>query len=160
MIETLRGKPYDSLVPSVVPIAAFAPGLSIVDTSDKPEDRDDLLAKISQSQALILIYSPDEPDSLGRLRTFWLPFLRSIVGGERRPVVVASAKDDLRADLSDERTITALLGEYDEVETFLPVSSLEHRNVTEVFLYAVQGLAYSQLHVFVQGIEEESSRAS
>jgi GTPase SAR1 family protein len=159
LIEALQGKEFGAMVPSVVPIAAFAPGLSVVDTSTRAEDREDLLAKVAQAQALVLLYSPDEAESLARLRTFWMPFLRSLAGTLRKPVVVASAKDDLRTDLDDELAIAALLADYEEVEGFMPVSAKERRNVTELFLFAVQAVMYTQLGGFVSGVEEEASAA-
>lgn len=43
-----------------------------------PEDRGKLAAELKRADAVVLTYACDQPETLNRLSTFWLPELRQL----------------------------------------------------------------------------------
>eukprot|EP00727_Mastigamoeba_balamuthi_P011898 m51a1_g7330 putative mitochondrial rho gtpase 1-like (729) ;mRNA; r:173670-176412 len=159
LISALMDKPFGDLVPTVMPINKVAPGIRVIDTSCRANDRDDLIAKVTSSHALILCYAADQPESLLRIRSFWMPFVRTLLGQRLRPVVLACTRNDLRKDTADENIVAALLQDYEEFETFLPTSASTRQNVTAAFFYAAQAVMFRFTNAVANSLEKKNAEA-
>ncbi|CAG8726224.1 8014_t:CDS:2, partial [Cetraspora pellucida] len=120
----------------------------IVDSSARPEHREQLELEIKKSHVICIVYSVDDEHTFNRLASYWLPYIRGLgvnvsKRGEKMkkvPVVLVGNKIDLRGDhvanqsLEDE--IIPIMNEFKEVETCVECSAKQPLNVSEVFYFA------------------------
>uniref|UniRef100_A0A5B7A623 Miro domain-containing protein n=1 Tax=Davidia involucrata TaxID=16924 RepID=A0A5B7A623_DAVIN len=101
----------DDLYPDRVPV-------TIIDTSSSVETRGILAEELKRADAVVLTYACDQPATLDRLSTFWLPELRRLE--VRVPVIVVGCKLDLRDEQqpgSLEQVMSPIMQQFREIET-------------------------------------------
>ncbi|GLJ43201.1 hypothetical protein SUGI_0896880 [Cryptomeria japonica] len=124
--------------------------LTIIDTSSKPEDQTKMGEECKRADAIVLTYACDQPSTLDRLSTFWLPELRRLE--VKAPVIVVGCKLDLREDQpqSLEQVMSPLMQEFREIETCIECSALKQIQVAEVFYYAQKTVLHPTAPLFDQ----------
>ncbi|KAJ3071155.1 ERMES complex Ca(2+)-binding regulatory GTPase gem1 [Podochytrium sp. JEL0797] len=116
----------------------------IVDSSARPENKDQLEAEIRKADVICIVYSVSDMDSFNRVPEFWLPYIRKL--GRNVPVVLVGNKIDLRGkDVTNESLeaqITPIMNEFKEVETCVECSAKQQLNVSEVFYFAQKAVLH------------------
>ncbi|KAI7869486.1 EF hand associated-domain-containing protein [Spinellus fusiger] len=106
-----------------------------MDSSARPEDREQLEAEIRKAHVICIVYAIDNPNTFNRLSLYWLPYIRSL--GVNVPSVLVGNKIDLRGD-----DVTNQSLEDEEVETCVECSSKQLLNVSEVFYFAQKAVLH------------------
>lgn len=65
----------------------------IIDSSPKPENKDQLETEIKRADVILIVYSVDRTDTFTRISDFWLPYLKRL--GKNVPVILVGNKMDL-----------------------------------------------------------------
>ncbi|KAJ3287568.1 ERMES complex Ca(2+)-binding regulatory GTPase gem1 [Rhizoclosmatium sp. JEL0117] len=116
----------------------------IVDSSARPENKDQLEAEIRKADVICIVYAVSDMDSFNRVPEFWLPYIRRL--GRNVPVVLVGNKIDLRGkDVTNESLeaqITPIMNEFKEVETCVECSAKQQLNVSEVFYFAQKAVLH------------------
>ncbi|XP_058216403.1 mitochondrial Rho GTPase 1-like [Rhododendron vialii] len=134
----------DDLYPDRVPV-------TIIDTSSSMENRGRLAEELKRADAVVLTYACDQPATLDRLSTFWLPELRRLE--VKVPVIVVGCKLDLRDDehpLSLEQVMSPIMQQFREIETCIECSAFKQIQVPEVFYYAQKAVLHPTAPLFDQ----------
>ncbi|KAL8166385.1 hypothetical protein V2J09_007884 [Rumex salicifolius] len=134
----------DDLYPDRVPI-------TIIDTSSSIESRNKLAEELRRADVVVLTYACDNPETLDRLSTFWLPELRRVEA--RVPVIVVGCKLDLRDDLQQvslEQVMAPIMQQFREIETCIECSAYKNIQVLEVFYYAQKAVLHPTAPLFDQ----------
>jgi mitochondrial Rho GTPase 1 len=87
----------------------------IVDSSPKPENAAVLENEIKRADVICIVYAVNNLDSISRISTFWLPFLRRL--GRNVPVVLVGNKIDTRDNESNLDLVMPIMNEFKEIET-------------------------------------------
>ena len=150
LITSLVKDCFVDKVQEVVPGITLPPDVSpegvltkIVDTSGSGEHREHQENELRRANVILLVYSVVDSESLERIPSYWLPYVRSL--GINVPVVLVGSKVDLRSDgASDalEEEIAPLMTEFKEVETCIECSSRWMLNIGEVFFFAQKAVLY------------------
>ncbi|KAG8479599.1 hypothetical protein CXB51_029360 [Gossypium anomalum] len=125
--------------------------ITIIDTSANPEDRSKLAEELKRADALVLTYACDQPETLNRLSTYWLPELRQLE--VKVPVIVVGCKLDLRDDqqqVSLEQVMSPIMQQFREIETCIECSAYKHIQIPEVFYYAQKAVLHPTGPLFDQ----------
>ncbi|KAE8687308.1 Mitochondrial Rho GTPase 2 [Hibiscus syriacus] len=125
--------------------------ITIIDTSSNPEDRGKLAEELKRADAVVLTYACDQPETLNRLSTFWLPELRQLE--VKVPVIVVGCKLDLRDDhqqVSLEQVMSPIMQQFREIETCIECSAYKHIQIPEVFYYAQKAVLHPTGPLFDQ----------
>ncbi|KAJ3191215.1 ERMES complex Ca(2+)-binding regulatory GTPase gem1, partial [Irineochytrium annulatum] len=144
----------DSFVPNiqhVVPEVTIPPEWTrehtttrIVDSSARPENRDQLEAEIRRADVICIVYAVNDMETFLRVPDFWLPYIRRL--GRNVPVVLVGNKIDLRGnDIGNdslEAQIAPIMNEFKEVETCVECSAKKPLNVSEVFYFAQKAVLH------------------
>lgn len=116
----------------------------IMDTSSRPENRDALETEIHRSHVIVLIYAVNDPISFQRIRSYWLPYIKSL--GITMPIILVGNKIDTRGknmtNASLEEDMIPIMDEFKEVETCIECSAKNVMNVTEVFYFALKAVLH------------------
>ncbi|KAJ3348389.1 ERMES complex Ca(2+)-binding regulatory GTPase gem1 [Entophlyctis luteolus] len=116
----------------------------IVDSSARPENKDQLEAEIRKADVICIVYAVNDTESFNRVPEFWLPYIRKL--GRNVPVVLVGNKIDLRGeDITNESLeaqITPVMNEFKEVETCVECSAKQPLNVSEVFYFAQKAVLH------------------
>ncbi|KAG1469580.1 hypothetical protein G6F56_003178 [Rhizopus delemar] len=118
--------------------------MHIMDSSARPEDREQTEAEIRKAHVICIIYAIDDSNTFNRLSLYWLPYIRSL--GVNVPVVLVGNKIDLRGNdvanqgLEDE--VIPIMNEFKEVETCVECSARQLLNVSEVFYFAQKAVLH------------------
>ncbi|KAM7469313.1 hypothetical protein LguiA_007496 [Lonicera macranthoides] len=134
----------DDLYPDRVPV-------TIIDTSSSVEDRSKLAEELKRADAVVLTYACDQPATLDRLSTFWLPELRRLE--VKVPVIVVGCKLDLRDEqqpVSLEQVMSPIMQQFREIETCIECSAFKHIQIPEVFYYAQKAVLHPTAPLFDQ----------
>ncbi|SAM07603.1 hypothetical protein [Absidia glauca] len=96
----------ESFIPNVqhlVPEVTIPPEVTpenvtmhIVDSSARPENREQLETEIRKAHVICIVYAIDDPNTFNRLPLYWLPYIRSL--GVNVPSILVGNKIDLRGD--------------------------------------------------------------
>ncbi|OZJ02426.1 Mitochondrial Rho GTPase 1, partial [Bifiguratus adelaidae] len=93
LITSLIKETYISNIQHVVPEVTIPPEVTpenvtthIVDTSARPENREQLETEIRKAHVICIVYSISDPNTFNRLPIFWLPYIRSL--GVNVPIVL------------------------------------------------------------------------
>ncbi|XP_042482224.1 mitochondrial Rho GTPase 1 [Macadamia integrifolia] len=158
LIVTAAAEAFPSNVPPLLPPtrlpADYYPDrvpLVIIDTSSSPENRNKLAEELKKADAVVLTYACDDPATLDRLSTFWLPELRRLE--VKVPVIVVGCKLDLRDDqqpVSLEQVMSPIMQQFREIETCIECSALNLIQVPEVFYYAQKAVLHPTGPLFDQ----------
>ncbi|KAJ8319335.1 hypothetical protein KUTeg_004426 [Tegillarca granosa] len=112
----------------------------IVDYSSQEQDEETLQEEICKANVLCVVYSVVDEDSIERITTFWLPYIRNCLGEDhRRPVILVGSKTDM-LDFSTMETMMPIMNDFAEVETCVECSAKTLKNITEMFYYAQKAL--------------------
>ncbi|XP_007030854.2 PREDICTED: mitochondrial Rho GTPase 1 [Theobroma cacao] len=125
--------------------------ITIIDTSSNPEDRGKLAAELKRADAVVLTYACDQPETLNRLSTFWLPELRQLE--VKVPVIVVGCRLDLRDELQQvslEQVMSPIMQQFREIETCIECSAYKHIQIPEVFYYAQKAVLHPTGPLFDQ----------
>ena len=57
----------------------------IVDSSSRPENREQLDTEIKRADVICIVYAIDKPDTFERVRQYWLPYIRSLGRNVSKP---------------------------------------------------------------------------
>ncbi|KAI8926690.1 P-loop containing nucleoside triphosphate hydrolase protein [Entophlyctis helioformis] len=116
----------------------------IVDSSARPENRDQLDTEIRKADVICIVYAINRADSFERVSMHWLPYIRKL--GRNVPVVLVGNKIDIRGkDITNEsleEQIMPIMNEFKEVETCVECSAKQPLNVSEVFYFAQKAVLY------------------
>ncbi|ORY98533.1 EF hand associated-domain-containing protein [Syncephalastrum racemosum] len=118
--------------------------MHIMDSSARPEHREQLEAEIRKAHVICIVYAIDDPNTFNRLPLYWLPYIRSL--GVNVPAVLVGNKIDLRGEdvtnqsLEDE--VIPIMNEFKEVETCVECSARQLLNVSEVFYFAQKAVLH------------------
>ncbi|XP_021282187.1 mitochondrial Rho GTPase 1-like isoform X2 [Herrania umbratica] len=125
--------------------------ITIIDTSSNPEDRGKLAEELKRADAVVLTYACDQPETLNRLSTFWLPELRQLE--VKVPVIVVGCRLDLRDELQQvslEQVMSPIMQQFREIETCIECSAYKHIQIPEVFYYAQKAVLHPTGPLFDQ----------
>ncbi|KAI9137023.1 EF hand associated-domain-containing protein [Paraphysoderma sedebokerense] len=151
LITSLIKEQFVPNIQHVVPEVTIPPEVTpenvtthIVDSSARPENREQLSAEIRKAHVICIVYSVADHAAFERVPGFWLPYIKSL--GVNVPVVLVGNKIDLRGDdvtnesLEDE--IIPIMNEFKEVETCVECSAKQPLNVSEVFYFAQKAVLH------------------
>ncbi|XP_069122732.1 mitochondrial Rho GTPase 1-A-like isoform X1 [Argopecten irradians] len=120
----------------------------IVDYSSQEQDEDRLQEELDKANVVCIVYSVDDEDSIERITTFWLPYLRSCLGEEHRtPVILVGNKTDM-LDFSTMETMMPIMNDFAEVETCVECSARTLKNISEMFYYAQKAVLHPTAAVY------------
>lgn len=157
LIDAAANEAFPPQVPRVLSItrlpADFYPDrvpVTIVDTSSSLEHRNKLSQELKLADAVVLTYACDQPATLDRLSTFWLPELRRLE--VKVPVIVVGCKLDAREDqqISLEQVMSPIMQQFREIETCIECSARNLIQVPEVFYYAQKAVIHPTAPLFDQ----------
>ncbi|XP_076911550.1 mitochondrial Rho GTPase 1-like [Bidens hawaiensis] len=134
----------DDIFPDRVPV-------TIIDTSSSLEERGKLEDELKRADAVVLTYACDQPSTLDRLSTFWLPELRRLE--VKVPVIVAGCKMDSRDEqhaISLEQVMSPIMQQFREIETCIESSAFKNIQTPEVFYYAQKAVIHPTAPLFDQ----------
>ncbi|KAL7747724.1 ERMES complex Ca(2+)-binding regulatory GTPase gem1 [Sorochytrium milnesiophthora] len=151
LITSLIKEQFVANIQHVVPEVTIPPEVTpenvtthIVDSSSRPENREQLETEIRKAHVICIVYSVADHASFERVPTYWLPYIKSL--GVNIPVVLVGNKIDIRGDnvrndsLEDE--IIPIMNEFKEVETCVESSAKQPLNVSEVFYFAQKAVLH------------------
>ncbi|XP_052193595.1 mitochondrial Rho GTPase 1-like [Diospyros lotus] len=141
------------LPPTRLPVDMFPDRVpvTILDTSSSLENRGRLAEELKRADAVVLTYACDQPATLDRLSTFWLPELRRLE--VKVPVIVVGCKLDLRDDQDPvilEQVMSPIMQQFKEIETCMECSAFKHIQIPEVFFYAQKAVLHPTAPLFDQ----------
>ncbi|KAI3798556.1 hypothetical protein L1987_33833 [Smallanthus sonchifolius] len=158
LIITAAAESFPTNVPPVLPPTRLPEDMfpehvpvTVIDTSSSLENRGKLADELKRADAVVLTYACDEPSTLDRLSTFWLPELRRLE--VKVPVIVAGCKLDLRDDqqaISLELVMSPIMQQFREIETCIECSAYKHIQTPEVFYYAQKAVLHPTAPLFDQ----------
>ncbi|KAL8119527.1 mitochondrial Rho GTPase 1-like [Apium graveolens] len=125
--------------------------VTIIDTASSAETRGKLAEDLKKADAVVLTYACDNPSTLDRISTFWLPELRRLE--VRVPVIVVGCKLDLRDEqhsVSLEQVMSPIMQQFREIETCIECSALNHIQIPEVFYYSQKAVLHPTAPLFDQ----------
>ncbi|XP_042517716.1 mitochondrial Rho GTPase 1-like [Macadamia integrifolia] len=157
LINTAAAEAFPTSIPPVLPptrlpIDYFPDRVPVVifDTSSSLENRNKLVEELKKADSVVLTYACDDPATLDRLSTFWLPELRRLE--VKVPVIVVGCKLDLRDEqpVSLEQVMLPIMQQFREIETCIECSALNLIQVPEVFYYAQKAVLHPTGPLFDQ----------
>ncbi|XP_076929712.1 mitochondrial Rho GTPase 1-like [Bidens hawaiensis] len=158
LIITAAAESFPTNVPPVLPPTRLPEDMfpehvpvTVIDTSSSLENRGKLADELKRADAVVLTYACDEPSTLDRLSTFWLPELRRLE--VKIPVIVAGCKLDLRDEqqaVSLELVMSPIMQQFREIETCIECSAYKHIQIPEVFYYAQKAVLHPTAPLFDQ----------
>ncbi|KAK1410736.1 hypothetical protein QVD17_37275 [Tagetes erecta] len=158
LIITAAAESFPTNVPPVLPPTRLPEDMfpehvpvTVIDTSSSLENRAKLADELKRADAVVLTYACDEPSTLDRLSTFWLPELRRLE--VKVPVIVAGCKLDLRDEqqaVSLELVMSPIMQRFREIETCIECSAYKHIQIPEVFYYAQKAVLHPTAPLFDQ----------
>ncbi|XP_064595542.1 mitochondrial Rho GTPase 1-like [Liolophura sinensis] len=121
----------------------------IVDFSDREQTKESLDEEIDKANIVCIVYGLDDEDSIERITTYWLPYLRLAVGEDmpRKPVILVGNKSDL-LDFTCMETILPIMNDFAEVETCVECSAKTMKNISEMFYYAQKAVLHPTAPVY------------
>ncbi|PSS26530.1 Mitochondrial Rho GTPase [Actinidia chinensis var. chinensis] len=134
----------EDMYPDRVPV-------TIIDAPSSLENRGKLADELKRADAVVLTYACDQPATLDRLSTFWLPELRRLE--VKVPVIVVGCKLDLRDEqnpMSLEQVMSPIMQQFREIETCIECSAFKQIQVPEVFYYAQKAVLHPTAPLFDQ----------
>ncbi|XP_031263772.1 mitochondrial Rho GTPase 2 isoform X2 [Pistacia vera] len=137
--------------------------VTIIDTSSSLENKGKLNEELKKADAVVLTYACNQPMSLSRLSSYWLPELRSLE--VKVPIIVAGCKLDLRSEhlaMSLEEVMGPIMQQFREIETCVECSATTMIQVPDVFYYAQKAVLHPTGPLFdhdSQGLKQRCVRA-
>ncbi|XP_050393098.2 mitochondrial Rho GTPase 1 isoform X1 [Patella vulgata] len=120
----------------------------IVDYSAHDQDDNVLEEEMAKASVLCVVYSVVDEDSIQRLTTHWLPYIRRTLGDDHHtPVILVGNKVD-QTDYPTLESILPIMNDYAEVETCVECSARTLKNISEVFYYAQKAVLHPTAPVY------------
>ncbi|XP_041362317.1 mitochondrial Rho GTPase 1-like isoform X2 [Gigantopelta aegis] len=120
----------------------------IVDSSGQEQNEVALREEISKASVVCVVYAVTDEDTVQRLTTYWLPFIRNTLGEDHRtPVILVGNKVDL-AEFPTLESILPIMNDFAEVETCVECSARTLKNISEVFYYAQKAVLHPTAPVY------------
>ncbi|ESO89176.1 hypothetical protein LOTGIDRAFT_210168 [Lottia gigantea] len=120
----------------------------IVDYSSHDQDETVLEEEMAKASVLCLVYSVMDEDSIQRLTTHWLPYIRTTLGDEHhKPVILVGNKVD-QTEYPTLESILPIMNDFAEVETCVECSARTLKNISEVFYYAQKAVLHPTAPVY------------
>ncbi|XP_076366023.1 mitochondrial Rho GTPase isoform X2 [Tachypleus tridentatus] len=114
----------------------------IVDYSSQEQDENILLEEINKANVVCVVYSVDDDETIDRITSYWLPFIRDNLGEDHNtPVVLVGNKTDL-VEYSSLDMILPIMNQFEEVETCVECSARTLKNISELFYYAQKAVLH------------------
>lgn len=114
----------------------------IVDYSAAEQSDLQLVEEIQRANVICVVYSVEDEDSLERVTSYWLPFIRETLNHNNRcPVVLVGNKVD-QVDYSTVDTAMDIMNDFKEVESFVECSAKSLHNISEMFYYAQKAVLH------------------
>eukprot|EP00123_Amoebidium_parasiticum_P016428 comp23425_c0_seq1/m.38972 comp23425_c0_seq1/g.38972 ORF comp23425_c0_seq1/g.38972 comp23425_c0_seq1/m.38972 type:complete len:643 (-) comp23425_c0_seq1:268-2196(-) len=163
LITSLLKEKFEENVEAVVPEVTIPPEVTpekvtthIIDTSSRPEDREQVEQEILNADVVCVVYAVDNLDSFGRIASHWLPYIRQVNGvhddsseSQLVPVILVGNKIDCRRSTGGdsvnhnlEQSIMPIMVQFKEVETCVECSAKELMNISEVFYFAQKAVLH------------------
>ncbi|KAJ9547706.1 hypothetical protein OSB04_020249 [Centaurea solstitialis] len=140
LIATVASDSFPETVPPVLPITRlpadyFPDGIpvTIIDTPSSLEDKPKVEEELKLADAVVLTYACDQPETLTRVQTYWLPEIRRLK--VKVPVIVVGCMLDLRDEhypINLELEMGPIMQQFREIETCLECSAV---NLVQVCHY-------------------------
>ncbi|XP_028789287.1 mitochondrial Rho GTPase 2-like isoform X1 [Neltuma alba] len=150
LIAAAASESFPDAVPPVLPPTLLPDDwfpdhlpLTIIDTSSSLEKRGKRNEELKRADVVVLTYACDEPTTITRLSTYWLPELEELE--VKAPVVVVGCKLDLQDENQQihlEDLMTQLLQQYGEIVTCMECSAATLYQVPEVFYFAQKAVVH------------------
>ncbi|KAJ0027754.1 hypothetical protein Pint_36210 [Pistacia integerrima] len=118
--------------------------------------------ELKKADAVVLTYACDQPMSLSRLTSFWLPQLRSLevcmfCTFVKVPIIVAGCKLDLQGEpcaMNFKEMMEPIMGRFGEIDACLQCSAIAMIQVHNVFYHAQKAV----LHPVYPLVDHDSQR--
>ncbi|XP_075221226.1 mitochondrial Rho GTPase-like isoform X2 [Lycorma delicatula] len=116
---------------------------NIVDYSAAEQSNLQLFEEIQKANVICIVYSVDDDDTMDRVTSFWLPYIRETLlsRATKCPIVLVGNKTDL-VDYSTVDAAMDIMNEFKEVESFVECSAKSLNNVSEIFYYAQKAVLH------------------
>ncbi|XP_069695021.1 mitochondrial Rho GTPase isoform X2 [Periplaneta americana] len=122
---------------------------NIVDYSAVEQTNEMLTVEVQRAHVVCIVYSVEDEDSLDKVTTYWLPFLRDASSPEpHRPVVLVGNKVDL-VDMSTSDSVLSIMEEFPEIESWVECSARTLKNISEMFYYAQKAVLHPTAPLYV-----------
>ncbi|KAJ0255011.1 Mitochondrial Rho GTPase 2 [Hirschfeldia incana] len=154
LISAVASETFPDNVPRVLPPTTLPADaypdyipITIIDTPSRIK----LIEEFRKADVVILTYACDQPSTLDRLSSYWLPELRRLQ--IKAPVIVVGCKLDLRDERSPVRLediMAPIMKEYREIETCIECSALTLIQAPDVFYYALKAVLHPTFPLFDQ----------
>ncbi|XP_056865381.1 mitochondrial Rho GTPase 2 isoform X3 [Raphanus sativus] len=154
LISAVASETFPDNVPRVLPPTTLPADaypdyipITIIDTPSRIK----LIEEFRKADVVILTYACDQPPTLDRLSSYWLPELRRLQ--IKAPVIVVGCKLDLRDERSPvklEDIMAPIMKEYREIETCIECSALTLIQAPDVFYYALKAVLHPTFPLFDQ----------
>ncbi|KAJ0255012.1 Mitochondrial Rho GTPase 2 [Hirschfeldia incana] len=158
LISAVASETFPDNVPRVLPPTTLPADaypdyipITIIDTPSSIDNRIKLIEEFRKADVVILTYACDQPSTLDRLSSYWLPELRRLQ--IKAPVIVVGCKLDLRDERSPVRLediMAPIMKEYREIETCIECSALTLIQAPDVFYYALKAVLHPTFPLFDQ----------
>ncbi|KAL0866783.1 hypothetical protein Bca101_045901 [Brassica carinata] len=158
LISAVASETFPDNVPRVLPPTTLPADaypdyipITIIDTPSSIDNRIKLIEEFRKADVVILAYACDQPATLDRLSSYWLPELRRLQ--IKAPVIVVGCKLDLRDERSPVRLediMAPIMKEYREIETCIECSALTLIQAPDVFYYALKAVLHPTFPLFDQ----------
>lgn len=154
LIATAANEKFAHHVPPVLPpTRLFADFYSdrvpvtVIDTPPSFDNQNALTQELLTADAVVLTYSCDQPLTLDRLSTFWLPQLRRLQ--VKVPIIVVVCKlDAVNETMVRDEKLSLLMQQFPEIETCTECSARNLFQVSKVFYYANAAVLYPTSPLF------------
>lgn len=134
---------------------------SIVDYSAVEQSDLQLVEQIQRAHVICLVYSVDDDDSLVRVTSHWLPYIRDALSHSRCPIILVGNKVDL-VDYSTVDAAMDIMDEFPEIESFVECSAKTLKNISEMFYYAQKAVLHPTGPIYIsdkQDLTDECKKA-
>lgn len=122
---------------------------NIVDFCASEQTDDNLQDEINKAHVVCIVYSVENDESIDRITTHWLPFIRDSTNvDQRKPVVLVGNKIDL-VDYSTIDHVLTIMEEFPEVESCVECSAKTLHNISEMFYYAQKAVLHPTAPLYI-----------
>ncbi|KAL1211708.1 Mitochondrial Rho GTPase 3 [Cardamine amara subsp. amara] len=150
LIMAVASGAFHPNIPIVLPYINFSSecfiegtSATIIDTSSRPEDQDDVIMEVKNADSIILTFAYERQETFDRLKEFWLPLFRKLE--VRVPIIVAGYKVDKEYSyyqFSIDLIMSPIVEKYPEIETSIQWSALRLNQARNIIYYAHKAVVH------------------
>ncbi|XP_074574084.1 mitochondrial Rho GTPase 1-like [Curcuma longa] len=156
LIEAIATESFVAEIPHLLPPVhlpsnsyRYSVPITVVDTSSRPEHKENLIAECKAADIIILTYACDcrSTSTLERLCTFWIPELRRLE--VKVPMLVVGCKLDLRDDQQHvplDQVMEPIMHQFREIQTCIECSALRQIQVPSSIRFEREDCGLSRCH--------------